>query len=118
MKIRKTLVAAASALAIGVAGTGIANAEDQAGDPAAPVSHENQGDDPTGQTPSSPADPSSTGNGEDKGEEGDNQPATSSSSSNIEDSTDLANEIKVWLGVVTAVIGVLGAIFDFANKWF
>lgn len=41
----------------------------------------------------------------------------SSSNSNGKDSGDKAKQIKDWIGVFTAVISALGALFAFANKY-
>ncbi|MDN8596588.1 hypothetical protein Q0N65_04790 [Corynebacterium tuberculostearicum] len=99
---RKALVAGATALSVAFAGTTVANAED------------------TTNGSSSEA----TGvvkelfnSSEDTNYAGDK----SDNSKNKEDdrtSKEKADDIKAWIGVFTAVIGALGTLFAFANKYF
>ncbi|HAT1131150.1 hypothetical protein ACL1HS_03630 [Corynebacterium striatum] len=94
---RKALVAAAAAATISFGGAGAAMAQDA-------VQPEQVAATTT---------PSST-----KAPEGNKLSSElSSSNSNGKDSGDKAKQIKDWIGVFTAVISALGALFAFANKY-
>ncbi|WP_018295632.1 hypothetical protein [Corynebacterium lubricantis] len=102
MKLRKALVAAATALTVATAGTVVANAEDN---PAASSTATNVVDAPdTEKDPETDTETTTT------------EEASSDLSSNI--NTDDPNELKSWIGVFTAVITALGAAFAFITKYF
>lgn len=92
MKIRKSLVAAATALTVVTAGVSA---------PAFAQSSANFG---SSQTPTTPA-PA-------EGDNGDNKNETTDGSSDAK-----PDEIKNWIGVFTAVISALGALFAFVTKY-
>ena len=89
---RKALVAGATALSMTFAGTTVATAAE-----------------PTTATESVEAKPASTPTKTKPSEE----PKEGSSIKDLD-----PNEIKAWIGVFTAVIGALGTLFAFANKYF
>ena len=90
---RKALVAAAAAATISFGGAGAAMAQDSVQPQQVPAT----------------TTPSSTGNKLSS--------ELSSSNSNGKDSGDKAKQIKDWIGVFTAVISALGALFAFVNKY-
>ena len=98
---RKALVAGATALSVAFAGTTVANAEDTTSDLSSKITN-------------SVEDLSSSSNNDYAADK-------SGDSKNKEDkrtSKEKAEDIKAWIGVVTAVIGALGTLFAFANKYF
>ncbi|OFS22540.1 hypothetical protein [Corynebacterium sp. HMSC04H06] len=100
---RKSLVAGATAIAVSFAGVNVATAEENP--------------EVTGVEAGAGA-----GNNEDQtGGDNDNNDDESGSSigdlSSSEDKDVDPDEIKAWIGVVSAVIGVLGSIFAFVNKY-
>ncbi|APT86954.1 hypothetical protein [Corynebacterium flavescens] len=85
---RKALVAGATAIAVSFAGVNVASAQSSNNAPAA------------SSTTSSPAAPTTTTPEPGKG-----------------GSSDLrAKDIKEWIGIITAVVGALSAIYTFINK--
>lgn len=96
---RKALVAAAAAATISFGGAGAAMAQEgpAADAPAQPVTTTGQN------TPDT-----------DKTNKGSSLDGLSSSQG---DNKDKAKQIKDWIGVFTAVISALGALFAFANKY-
>jgi len=87
---RKALVAGATALSMTFAGTTVATAAETT--PASPTENKESA-------------AATTSNGAEPTEEG----------SSIKDMDP--KEIKAWIGVVTSVIGALGTLFAFANKY-
>lgn len=100
---RKALVAGATALSVAFAGTTVANAEDTTGSSeiANVVS---------GLSSSSDNDYAADKNGESKTDD--------SKKEDTRTSKEKADDIKAWIGVFTAVIGALGTLFAFADKYF
>ena len=119
---RKSLVAGATAIAVSFAGVNVATAEEnpQAQGVEADAGAGNN-EDQTG---------AEAGNNEDQtGGDNDNEDQTGGDNDNNDESGssigDLSSsedkdvdpdEIKAWIGVVSAVIGVLGSIFAFISK--
>ncbi|MFS0395960.1 hypothetical protein ACL1A3_09255 [Corynebacterium striatum] len=96
---RKALVAAAAAATISFGGAGAAMAQDT---PVADTQLELV----------AAADNNKTDDKTDKGDEGEKESSTEGLSSNLE-----AKDVKDWIGVFTAVISALGALFAFASKY-
>ena len=109
---RKSLVAGATAIAVSFAGVNVATAEEnpQAQGVEADAGAGNN-EDQTG---------AEAGNNEDQtGGDNDNNDESGSSIGDLSSSEDKdvdPDEIKAWIGVVSAVIGVLGSIFAFISK--
>lgn len=99
---RKALVAGATALSVAFAGTTVANAEDTTNGLSSQISNplENL-------SSSADKDAESNSNTDDSKKKDDNRT-----------SKEKADDIKAWIGVFTAVIGALGTLFAFANKYF
>ncbi|MDD7582381.1 hypothetical protein ACEE23_00950 [Corynebacterium sp. 32222D000AT] len=103
---RKSLVAGATAIAVSFAGVNVATAEESgAGEtstaatstPEAPKDDKDQNDNGS----SSISDLSSS-----EGENGEKK-----------DTKKIAEEVKAWVGVASAIIGVLGSLFAFFSKY-
>lgn len=92
---RKALVAGATALSVAFAGTTVANAEDTTSEFSSVAKELFNSSENTDYA----ADKS-------EGEE------------DTRTSKEKADDIKAWIGVFTAVIGALGTLFAFANKYF
>ncbi|MEX3505958.1 MULTISPECIES: hypothetical protein [unclassified Corynebacterium] len=106
---RKSLVAGATAIAVSFAGVNVATAEESTSQPTAGAQ---AGDNQDGQ-----------GN---EGQTGDDKDQNDNSGSSIDDLSSSEgkdgekvdpDEIKAWIGVVSAIIGVLGSIFAFITKY-
>ena len=107
---RKSLVAGATALSVAFAGTTVANAEDTTSDLSSKITN-------------SVEDLSSSSDNDYAADKSDDSKTDDSKSddSKKEDtrtSKEKADDIKAWIGVFTAVIGALGTLFAFANKYF
>ncbi len=96
---RKALVAGATALSVAFAGTTVANAEDTTSDLSSKITNSVEG-------LSSSSDNDYAADKSDDSKKEDNRT-----------SKEKAEDIKAWIGVVTAIIGALGTLFAFANKY-
>lgn len=107
MKIRKAIVAAATALTVASAGTVVANAQDDqlSSNLSSSFTNADEKDNGEGET-------SSDGSSQKDGESD-----LANLSSNEDDEPD-PDAIKSWIGVFTAVIGVLSAAFGFFATYF
>lgn len=101
---RKALVAGATALSVAFAGTTVANAEDTTSDLSSEITNSIEG-----LSSSSDNDYASDKDGKSN--------ADSKKKEDDRTSKEKAEDIKAWIGVVTAVIGALGTLFAFANKY-
>lgn len=100
---RKALLASATALAMTISGTAVANAADESTAPISPTTSTSSS------APASPSDKPSTSS----------EPSTTSTTPKKEkDGAELAKEITAWIGVATAILGVLGTLFSFVTKYF
>ncbi|MCZ9299723.1 hypothetical protein QP958_02425 [Corynebacterium marquesiae] len=104
---RKALVAGATALSVAFAGTTVANAEDTTNGSSSEVAGVAKE-----LFNSSSADNNYAGD-----KEGESK-ADDSKKEDTRTSKEKADDIKAWIGVFTAVIGALGTLFAFANKYF
>lgn len=100
---RKALVAGATALSVAFAGTTVANAEDTTG---------SSGINNVVNEQSTPSD-----KGDAAGKNGESK-TDNSKKEDTRTSKEKADDIKAWIGVFTAAISALGALFAFANKYF
>ena len=112
---RKALVAGATALSVAVAGTTVANAEDTTSDLSSKItnsvedlSSSSDNDYAADKSDDSKTDDSKT----------DDSKKEDSKKEDTRTSKEKADDIKAWIGVFTAVIGALGTLFAFANKYF
>ncbi|WP_296179536.1 hypothetical protein [uncultured Corynebacterium sp.] len=112
---RKALVAGATALSVAVAGTTVANAEDTTSDLSSKITNSVEGlssssdnDYAADKSDDSKTDDSKT----------DDSKKEDSKKEDTRTSKEKADDIKAWIGVFTAVIGALGTLFAFANKYF
>jgi len=101
---RKALIAGATALSVAFAGTTVANAEDTTGSSSEFTSVAKA------LVGSSNNDYAADKNGESKTDD--------SKKEDTRTPKEKADDIKVWIGVFTAVIGALGTLFAFADKYF
>ena len=101
---RKALVAGATALSVAFAGTTVANAEDTTSDLSSEITNSIEG-----LSSSSDNDYASDKDGKSN--------ADSKKKEDTRTSKEKAEDIKAWIGVFTAVIGALGTLFAFANKY-
>lgn len=92
---RKSLVAGATAIAVSFAGVNVATAEEP---PKTPVVEK--------------------GEGEGDKDKNDNPGSSIGDLSSSEDKDVDPKEIQAWIGVVSAIIGVLGSLFAFFSKHF
>ena len=95
---RKALVAGATALSVAFAGTTVANAEDTTSEFSS-VAKE-------------------LVNSSENTKYAANKSDDSEGKKDDRTSKEKADDIKAWIGVFTAVIGALGTLFAFANKYF
>ena len=102
---RKSLVAGATALSVAVAGTTVANAEDTTSDQSSKITN-------------SVEDLSSSSDNDYAADKSDDSKTDDSKKEDARTSKEKADDIKAWIGVFTAVIGALGTLFAFANKYF
>lgn len=112
---RKALVAGATALSVAFAGTTVANAEDTTSDLSSKItnsvedlSSSSDNDYAADKSDDSKTDDSKT----------DDSKKEDSKKEDTRTSKEKADDIKAWIGVFTAVIGALGTLFAFANKYF
>ena len=112
---RKALVAGATALSVAFAGTTVANAEDTTSDLSSKItnsvedlSSSSDNDYAADKSDDSKSDDSKT----------DDSKTDDSKKEDTRTSKEKADDIKAWIGVFTAVIGALGTLFAFANKYF
>lgn len=112
---RKSLVAGATALSVAFAGTTVANAEDTTSDLSSKItnsvedlSSSSDNDYAADKSDDSKTDDSKT----------DDSKSDDSKKEDTRTSKEKADDIKAWIGVFTAVIGALGTLFAFANKYF
>ncbi|MCZ9295140.1 hypothetical protein [Corynebacterium yonathiae] len=107
---RKALVAGATALSVAFAGTTVANAEDTTNGSSSEVAG----------VAKELFNSSSAGNdyASDKDGESNSNTDDSKKKEDTRTSKEKADDIKAWIGVFTAVIGALGTLFAFANKYF
>ncbi|WP_299138124.1 hypothetical protein [uncultured Corynebacterium sp.] len=99
---RKALVAGATALSVAFAGTTVANAEDTTSGSSSEV---------TGVVKELVNSSEHTNYAADKSDDSEGKEDTRTSK-------EKADDIKAWIGVFTAVIGALGTLFAFADKYF
>ncbi|MDK8667249.1 hypothetical protein QP902_00960 [Corynebacterium marquesiae] len=99
---RKALVAGATALSVAFAGTTVANAEDTTSGSSSEV---------TGVVKELVNSSENTNYAADKSDDSKKEEDTRTSKQK-------ADDIKAWIGVFTAVIGALGTLFAFADKYF
>ncbi len=116
MKLRKSLVAAATALTVATAGTTVALAET----PAPEVTAEDQKEQVVTAEPTDGDKDKDTNGDADKGKEGEKgeEPKDGSSKafgSSIKDQQP--EDIKAWISVFTAIITALAAVFAFTQKY-
>ncbi|BFL74590.1 hypothetical protein [Corynebacterium marquesiae] len=102
---RKALVAGATALSVAFAGTTVANAEDTTSDLSSKITNSVEG-------------LSSSSDNDYAADKSDDSKTDDSKKEDNRTSKEKAEDIKAWIGVVTAVIGALGTLFAFANKYF
>lgn len=102
---RKALVAGATALSVAFAGTTVANAEDTTSDLSSKITNSVEG-------------LSSSSDNDYAADKSDDSKTDDSKKEDKRTSKEKAEDIKAWIGVVTAVIGALGTLFAFANKYF
>ena len=102
---RKALVAGATALSVAVAGTTVANAEDTTSDLSSKITNSVEG-------------LSSSSDNDYAADKSDDSKSDDSKKEDTRTSKEKADDIKAWIGVFTAVIGALGTLFAFANKYF
>ncbi|MDK8523994.1 hypothetical protein [Corynebacterium sp. MSK150] len=102
---RKALVAGATALSVAFAGTTVANAEDTTSDLSSKITNSVEG-------------LSSSSDNDYAAEKSDDSKTDDSKKEDNRTSKEKADDIKAWIGVFTAVIGALGTLFAFANKYF
>ena len=103
---RKALVAGATALSVAFAGTTVANAEDTTNELSSRITNTFEGMSSDGNNYASEKDGESNSNADDSKKKEDTRT-----------SKEKAEDIKAWIGVVTAVIGALGTLFAVANKY-
>lgn len=103
---RKALVAGATALSVAFAGTTVANAEDTTSGSSSEA---------TGVVKELFNSSENTNYAADKS---DDSKTDDSKKEDNRTSKEKADDIKAWIGVFTAVIGALGTLFAFANKYF
>lgn len=112
---RKSLVAGATALSVAFAGTTVANAEDTTSDLSSKITN-------SVEDLSSSSDNDYTADKSDDSKTDDSKTDDSKSDDSKKEDTrtskEKADDIKAWIGVFTAVIGALGTLFAFANKYF
>ncbi|MDK8670505.1 hypothetical protein [Corynebacterium sp. MSK195] len=101
---RKALVAGATALSVAFAGTTVANAEDTTSDLSSKITNSVEG-------------LSSSSDNDYAADKSDDSKTDDSKKEDNRTSKEKAEDIKAWIGVVTAVIGALGTLFAFANKY-
>ena len=102
---RKALVAGATALSVAFAGTTVANAEDTTSDLSSKITNSVEG-------------LSSSSDNDYAADKSDDSKTDDSKKEDNRTSKEKADDIKAWIGVFTAVIGALGTLFAFANKYF
>ncbi|MDK8481790.1 hypothetical protein QP944_01535 [Corynebacterium sp. MSK105] len=102
---RKALVAGATALSVAFAGTTVANAEDTTSDLSSKITNSVEG-------------LSSSSDNDYAAEKSDDSKTDDSKKEDNRTSKEKADDIKAWIGVFTAIIGALGTLFAFANKYF
>ncbi|MGV0327147.1 hypothetical protein ACUY2E_09445 [Corynebacterium confusum] len=109
---RKSLVAGATAIAVSFAGANVATAEENTQAQGVETGAE-AGNNQDGQN-----NEDQTGDDKDKNDKdkNDNSGSSIGDLSSSEDKDVDPDEIKAWIGVVSAVIGVLGSIFAFISK--
>lgn len=100
---RKSLVAGATAIAVSFAGVNVATAEETT-----PV---------TTTTQASKDDKVQDNKDENEGSGSSISDLSSNEDGTEKTSEEIAKEAKAWIGVVSAVIGVLGSIFAFISKY-
>lgn len=109
---RKALVAGATAVAISFAGTSVATAQDN--EDAVTTQDETTQEEGT-------QDEGSDNEGEENTNDDENNNDNADGNKDDEEEDDLSSdpkEITAWISVFTAVIGALGTLFTFANKYF
>ncbi|WP_286955062.1 MULTISPECIES: hypothetical protein [Corynebacterium] len=95
---RKALVAGATAIAVSFAGVNVASAQSSF---------------PSSSTTAAPAATA----GDDDNTDGKDGTSTTTTKPAESGSSDLsAEDIKAWIGIITAVVGALSAIYSFVNK--
>ncbi|HCG45918.1 hypothetical protein [Corynebacterium flavescens] len=98
---RKALVAGATAIAVSFAGVNVASAQSSL---------------PSSSTTTAPAAPAAPA-GDDDNTDGEGGTSTTPTKPAESGSSDLSAEnIKAWIGIITAVVGALSAIYSFVNK--
>ena len=102
---RKALVAGATALSVAFAGTTVANAEDTTSDLSSKITNSVEG-------------LSSSSDNDYAADKSDDSKTDDSKKEDNRTSKEKAEDIKAWIGVLTAVIGALGTLFAFASKYF
>ena len=105
---RKSLVAGATAIAVSFAGVNVATANEgtqEQGVGAGAEAGNQTGGDQEGQTGGDDEEDQTGGDDENKNK---NPEKTSK---------EVAEEVKAWIGVATAIIGVLGSLFAFFSKY-
>lgn len=110
---RKSLVAGATAIAVSFAGVNVATAEEGASQPAGSVEAPANNDEKK-------QDEGDKGQDDKNQNDGSGSSVSDLSSSKGKDGEKKEvdpDEIKAWIGVVSAVIGVLGSIFAFISKY-
>ena len=112
---RKALVAGATALSVAVAGTTVANAEDTTSDLSSKITNSVEGLSSSSDNDYA-ADKSDDSKSDDS--KSDDSKSDDSKKEDTRTSKEKADDIKAWIGVFTAVIGALGTLFAFANKYF
>ena len=112
---RKALVAGATALSVAVAGTTVANAEDTTSDLSSKITNSVEGLSSSSDNDYA-ADKSDDSKTDDS--KSDDSKTDDSKKEDTRTSKEKADDIKAWIGVFTAVIGALGTLFAFANKYF
>lgn len=109
MKLRKSLAAVATALAVATAGTTVAVAQEKSSfsSNSTPAANNNAAEEKKDEAVND------QGSGDDKGKQTDKE--SSENGSSIKDAK--AEDIKSWISVFTAVITALGTLFAFVQKY-
>lgn len=111
---RKSLVAGATAIAVSFAGVNVATATEPPETTVNETDTDNDGQGGEGKGDDDQAD--------DDKDKNDNPGSSFDDLSSNADGTEktseeIADEVKAWIGVVSAIIGVLGSLFAFFNKY-
>ena len=117
---RKSLVAGATALSVAFAGTTVANAEDTTSDLSSKITNsvEDLSSSSDNDYTADKSDDSKTDDSKTDDSKTDDSKSDDSKKEDTRTSKEKADDIKAWIGVFTAVIGALGTLFAFANKYF